>query len=287
MDAAPVAPAAEALRAAIPGPTMENLPLNQAERIKRVLQGEARWDRLRMTGLDEAKQEVSSAYRKAIEDSIAEAGERAPPRSEVAELASEFMPVKQQLALTIGARDAAERGTAAAAKRRGISLTDYLSAGAAASGGPAAQLLAAAGNNFMRNRGTSAIAAGAFQGSRAAGAAGRWAMDNPQTADAIGQTLLPASMRQNFGDWASSIAGQAQEERKDASLRARAPVGEQLLTSLRTNPQAFGKYADRLSKAAQGGQESLSLEDYMLSQSDPEYADMRRRALMRANGEVP
>lgn len=281
------APPAVPLKAPVAGPMAENLPLNQAERIKRVLQGEARWDRLRMTGLDEAKQQVSSTYRGAIEEAIAEAGEAAPAGSEVAELASEFLPVKQQLANTIAARDAAERGAAAAAKRRGISLTDYLSAAAAAGAGPAGQLLAAAGNNFARNRGTSAVAAGAFGGARMAGEAGRWAMANPESAQALGQTLLPASMRQNFADWAASVANRAQGEREEAALRGPEPLGQQLQRAVRANPQAFGKYADRLSSASQNGPESLALEDYLLSQSDAEYAAARRAALMQANGENP
>lgn len=267
-DAPPVAPAATAFRDAILGPMMENLPLNQAERIKRVLQGEARWDRLRMTGLDEAKQEVSSAYRKAIEDSIAEAGEKAPLGSEVSELASEFLPVKQQLARTIGARDAAERGTAAAAKRRGISLTDYLSAAAAAGAGPAGQLLAAAGNNFARNRGTSAWAAGAFGASKLAGE-----LVNPQNAERAGSLVSAALARR------ATIGGSDGQRGVVDSDAYRQMV--------MSNPQAFGAYSRRLTEAAEQGPEAFAIQDYMLAQSDPGYAETRKRAMMQANGEQP
>lgn len=248
--------------------TSANLPLGQAERIKRVLQGEARWDRLRMTGLDEAKQEVSSAYREAIENSIAEAGDNAPLRSEVSELASEFLPAKQQLARTIAARDAAERGTAAAAKRRGISLTDYLSAAAAAGAGPAGQLLAAAGNNFARNRGTSAWAAGAFGAARLVSE-----LVNPQTAERLGSQLGAVLARQVK---VGGSGGQQEPMDKDAYRQV-----------VLANPDALGAYSRRLTTAAEQGPEAFALEDYMLAQSDPGYADMRRRALMQANGEAP
>jgi len=250
----------------VPGPARETLPLNQAERIKRTLQDEARWDRLRLTGLDEAKQQVSSTYRQSIEDAIAQAGDAAPPGSEVAELASEFLPVKQQLARTLGARDAAERGTAAAAKRRGISLTDYLSAGAAAGGGPAMQLLAAAGNNFARNRGTSAVAAGAYGASRVAGGFAR-----PDAAEGLGNTLGAAFARQ--------LAGRA-GEKQDAVPRT-ADYRRLVLS----NPAAFGPYAERLQRAAEEGPQAFDLQDYMMAQSDPEYAAIRKRALQQASGE--
>lgn len=245
-----------------------NLPLDQAEEIKRVLQKEARWDKLRLTGLDEAKQEVSSAYREAIENSIAEAGEKAPLGSEVAELASEFMPAKQQLARTIAARDAAERGTAAAAKRRGISLTDYLSAAAAAGAGPAGQLLAAAGNNFARNRGTSAWAAGAYRGSNFMGE-----LVNQQTAERVGSEFGALLARQAK---VGGAGGQREPVDKDAY--------RQMVMS---NPGAFGVHSRRLTEAADQGPEAFAIQDYMLAQSDPEYAEMRRRTLMQANGEQP
>lgn len=270
VDLEPFAPPAVALRESIDGPQVTNLPLDQAEEIKRVLQSEARYDRLRLTGLDEAKQEIAGEYRKRIEDVIAQAGDAAPPGSEVAELASEFLPVKQQLARTIAARDAAERGTAAAAKRRGISLTDYLSAGAAAGGGPAVQLLAAAGNNFARNRGTSAWASGAYGASTSVGN-----LVNPQLAEYLGNMGGAVAARHvrvgEGGQQPPSVGSSAQDIQRILSQ----------------NPGAFGPYSTRLQEAAARGPEAFATQDWLLGQSDPAYMQLRREALMRANGESP
>lgn len=236
------------------GAPASSLVLEQAERIKRDLQDKARWERLRMTGTDEAKQKVSQVYRGAIEDAIAEAGEQAPVGSEVAQLAEEFLPVKQQLSRTIGARDAAERGTAAAAKRRGISLTDYLSGLAAAStGGPAGALLGAAGNNLLRNRGTSTAASAAYGASRAAGELGRWAATEPATARTLGQVGAGLMSRQVVqADWLQNMLG--------------------------ANPDAMGKYGPMLANAQAQGPEALAQAHYVLSQTDPEYAAQVQRA---------
>lgn len=239
-----------------------NLDLLQAERIKRVLQNEARWDRLRETGLDEAKQEVSSVYRSEIERAIEDAGNIVPPGSEVAQLADEFIPVKQQLSRTIDARDAAERGQAAAAKRRGISFTDYLAAGAAAGGGPATQLMAAMGNNFARTRGTSAVAAGAYGASKVARNLAR-----PEAAEAFGNELGALAGRQVQVDKAEGLA-----------RRGEAPGMAEFRDYVRANPQAMGRYGRRLAEAAAAGPDAFALQDWMMAQSDPEYQELRRQA---------
>lgn len=172
-----------------PATTASRLPLSQAERIKRALQEEARFDKIQATGLDEAKQEVSSMYRKAIEDAIEEAGQAAPPGSEVASLAERFVPTKRQLARTIEARDAAERGAGAAAHRvggaAGVNLFDVgNAANATGTKGIPALLLAGAGR-IWKERGPSTLANVYDLSAEAAQNLGRYASANPETTQAL------------------------------------------------------------------------------------------------------
>lgn len=246
--------------APVQGPQQPNLTLERAERIKRDLQDKARWERLRETGMDVAKQEASQVYRGGIEKAIADAGSNAPPGSEVAQLAEEFMPTKQQLASTIDARDAAERGAAAAAKRRGVSMTDYLSGVAGAmTGTPYAAVAAAAGNNVLRNRGTSAFASGAYSASKAAGELGRWAATEPETARTLAEVGGGLMSRQVTGsDWLQKLMG--------------------------SNPEALGEYGPVLASSMERGPEAFAAADYVLSQKDPAYRQKKEAAQKAASG---
>lgn len=231
------------------------LGLNQAEGIKRDLQDKARWERLRETGLDRAKQEASRVFRRAIEDTIEAAGEAAPPGSEVAQLAEEFLPVKQQLSRTLDARNAAERGATAAAKRRGFSLTDNIhgAAAAAATGNPFYAVAAGMGNNLLRTRGTSTFARGAYDASKAVGAFGRWAATEPDTAQTLASVGSGLASRQaTSSDWLQNLVS--------------------------AQPEAMGRYGPMLSAAAARGPEDLAQAHYVLSQTDPEYAAQVQRA---------
>jgi hypothetical protein len=199
-EPAPVAPAAKALREAILGPKMKNLPLAQAERIKRALQKEAKYDKMQATGLDEAKQEVASMYREAIERAVEEGGQAAPPGSEVASLAERFVPTKRQLAATIEARDAAERGAGAAAHRvggaAGVNLFDVANASqASGTKGLPALALAAAGR-VWKERGPSTMANVYDLGAEAAGNLSRAAYANPETTQALSRAIFGAGGRQ-------------------------------------------------------------------------------------------
>lgn len=61
--------------------------------------------------------------------------------------------------------------------------------------------------------------------------------------------------------------------------RSKTPAGRAIYNAVRANPQAFGKYANRLLQASENGEAALALQDYILGNSDPEYAQMRKRAL--------
>lgn len=55
-----------------------------------------------------------------------------------------------------------------------------------------------------------------------------------------------------------------------------------------SNPEALGEYGRRLTEAAaRGGDGAVALEDYMLAQTVPEYAELRRRAMLEATGQNP
>jgi hypothetical protein len=201
-DAPPVAPPAKPLKKPIQGPTIESLPLAQAERIKRQLQKDAKYDKIQATGLDEAKQEVASMYREAIEQAVDEAGAAASPGSEVANLAERFVPTKRQLAATIEARDAAERGAGAAAHRvggaAGVNLFDVANASqASGTKGLPALALAAAGR-IWKERGPSTLANVYDLSAEAAGNLSR-AARTPAGQSAVANYLVPASARQVAG----------------------------------------------------------------------------------------
>jgi hypothetical protein len=177
-----------------------NLPLAQAERIKRELQKDARFDKIQATGLDEAKQEVSSMYREAIERAIEEAGEAAPPGSEVASLAERFVPTKRQLAATIEARDAAERGAGAAAHRvggaAGVNTFDVAQASQATGSRGLGALGLAMAQRVWKERGPSTMANFYDVGAEAAGNMSRAAYANPETTQALSRAAFGAGGRQ-------------------------------------------------------------------------------------------
>lgn len=198
---APTAPGATAVSAP---QTVErarpNLPLAQAERIKRALQKDAKYDKIQATGLDEAKQEVASMYREAIEQAVDEAGQAAPPGSEVASLAERFVPTKRQLAATIEARDAAERGAGAAAHRvggaGGVNTFDVAQAKQATNAGGLGALGLAMAQRVWKERGPSTLANVYDVGAEAAGNMSRAAYANPERTQALSRALLGAGGRQ-------------------------------------------------------------------------------------------
>lgn len=131
--------------------------LSQAEGYKRNLQKQARLDRLKQTGTEEAYEEMASMARQANEDAIAQAASVAGPGSRTAELGAQFVPAKQRTGNLLEARTFAERGASKAAQRQSIGLPDYIMG--AATGNPAAAFATAMGTSILRNRVPSATAA--------------------------------------------------------------------------------------------------------------------------------
>jgi len=274
-DAPPPAPAERVFTPfdAIPGPAHPRLELDQAERIKRALQHEAKYGRIEDTPINEAKKEIAAVYRKHIEDAVEEAGAAAPPGSPVAELASEFLPVKQQLANTLGARDVAMRGAARAAQRSGasgISLFDLANATTAAGTGGLPALALAGASRIWRERGPSTLANMYDVSAEAAGNFGRWAAANPELVMPAATSATGAVMRQ----LTSGLVGGGQQPPVNGGSGA-----QNLQRALMQSPDAFGPYAERLQAAAAQGQDALAMQDYMLAQTDPEYAERRKQAL--------
>lgn len=126
------------------------MPLGQSENIKRALQRDARFERLRASPREENLQEASSMVRQAIEDAVEEAGRAAGPSSEVGRLAQQFRPVKQRTGRLLEARTAAERGASKAEQRSSVGLKDMILG--SATGEPLSALGVAAVSNLARNR---------------------------------------------------------------------------------------------------------------------------------------
>jgi hypothetical protein len=166
------------------------LGLREAEAVKRTLQDKAKYGNIEDTLLNDARQEVASIVREANENAVETAGREAADGSDLRQLSESFVPVKQKLGRVLEARGAAEKGTAAAAKRRGLSMSDYMAAGMGS--GITDRLSLATLNNLARNRGTSAVASGSRGLARLAGAGARAAAANPSAVQAGGRELSAA-----------------------------------------------------------------------------------------------
>lgn len=119
------------------GPPVETIPLTQAETIKRKAQEEAKYGLLSDTPVNEAKQEVASKVRQAIEDAIETQGVQFPEDSIERTLAESFVPEKQRLARTLAARNLAEKGTARLAGRNAVGLREAIMGSMLSGGGVA------------------------------------------------------------------------------------------------------------------------------------------------------
>lgn len=129
----------------------QRLGLKQTEALKQNLQRQARYERLQNNPTEEARQEIASIVRQANEDAIAEAAKAAGPGSQVAQLAEQFVPVKQTLGKMLEARTAAERGvTRVSGRNSGPGITDHLLG--ASTGNPATAFLTAMASKALRNR---------------------------------------------------------------------------------------------------------------------------------------
>lgn len=174
------------------GPATETLPLRQAEAVKRTAQSEANYGLLSDTPVNEAKQDVASRVRQAIEDSVEAQGRQFDESSIERTLAESFVPQKQQLARTLAARNLAEKGNTRVSGRNTVGLREALigatlgGGGLAAGGDPVQSLVGGLGTAAalsLAGRRLPSTGASALYGlSRAAGAGARAAARNPTAA---------------------------------------------------------------------------------------------------------
>lgn len=150
------------------------LRLGQAELLKRDAQAAARSEYARQgpnIPLGDAKKEIASTYRQAVEDAIAEAASKAPKGSPIHQLAEDFLPVKRTTGGLIEARNAAKRGAAKKSNRNAFGLPEKTAiAQAAATLNPiewVKAIVGASGHALLNDRVPSTIAAGTLDLARA------------------------------------------------------------------------------------------------------------------------
>lgn len=237
------------------------LGLKQAEGLKRNLQRDARFDRLKSAPTEEAKQEISSIVRRANEDAIDDAVAAAGSGSPIAGLGERFVPVKQRLGRLLDARSFAERGASKASQRQQVGIKDAVLG--AATGNPFSAYAAALASSVGRNRIPSTIASGAYKLSEAlkSGSA------PPTVAARITGALEAPLMSRIQHTQEPAFAGEDGGDGKQASLL------RQLPELVRAKPELFGKYGPVLQRELQANGEEGALAVYAaLLQEDPDFA---------------
>lgn len=136
-----------------------DLGLTQAENMKRTLQQAAQAEYVKegaQSLAGEAKTDLASHFRRAIEDEVAAQASKAPAE------AAAFEPVKRQVGALIEASKAADRGAARAANRQTFGLgSKVLAGGALASGNVPGAAATLVGATALRNRGPATAGAAA------------------------------------------------------------------------------------------------------------------------------
>lgn len=131
------------------------LGLVQAENMKRTLQNAARAEYVKEGGTSlsgEAKMELASRLRQAVEDAIDAQASRAPAE------AAAFVPVKRRLGALLEASGAADTAAARAARKSNVGLVPAIAAsGGMASGGLPMAAFAGALAKAMQTRGASTV----------------------------------------------------------------------------------------------------------------------------------
>lgn len=270
------------------------LGLSQGEDVKRALQKEAKYGKLSETPMNEAKREIASTYRQAVEDAIGEAGAAAPEGSPLRELAESFVPTKQKLGRLMEAEAAAERGNARVGQRSSGDFPSPLEAAMAVSSGHPEAVLVKPAFNFIKNRGTSTVAAGADKFSKAlkSGLAGSNAVryaEQVAGAAAEPMTLQPAyaapetapqeprSLRRALGRRRGTVDAGGEGMRVQYEPPPGVPLGS-VRKALAANPSVFGRYAPQIEDAASKSDSALATTLYRLSSEDQDLA-ARVRAL--------
>lgn len=144
------------------------LGLSQAENIKRDLQAQAKYGRFEDTPLNDAKQDIASRVRQAVENTIEKQMQAGWNPSvgklpqDVLDAGADFVPVKQRLGRLLEAEAAATRGAARAAQRTATTNLPGAALDIATGSGGGSQAIQALIKDFIINRGRSAFAAGAL-----------------------------------------------------------------------------------------------------------------------------
>lgn len=180
------------------------IPLLVSENLKRDFQHMGRFERLNNSPREETFQELGSGMREAIENEVASAGAAGGASSEVAGLASRFLPMKSRLSDLLAARNVGERGASKALQKSPISLKDAI-LGAAAKD-PASAAVTALVSAGVRNRLPSAMAQGMYglsRGLRTGNAGAGIAAGGAEFASDAAQTLTTDDLA-DIAEWLAS-----------------------------------------------------------------------------------
>jgi hypothetical protein len=180
--------------------TTARLGLRQEENLKRSAQDAADFGRIEDTPVNIANKRISGVLRQDVERATQRAAENAGPSSEIAELASGFVPTKQRLGNLIDARDAARYGAAKASHRSLVSMPELMAlGGGAATGHGIAGALFSTGLHLIGPRGPSTAAFASYYGSRAANSLARMATNNQAKTALLLNALSGSSQRADEG----------------------------------------------------------------------------------------
>lgn len=268
------------------------ISLSKANEFKSEMDKFIRWDSVEpppvQDGLRQLRGNINGQIESKIDDLVG-------ANSDLGPTADRFREAKRVYGRMADVAVPAINQQARETSNRLASPSDYGSGGVAAllaslaSGGDLSTTATVGGagllaNKFARERGPQIAADWGNRFSRTGGPLDRLANAAPDTISTIAEAMVnPATV--------AGARGAANAVRPDFSngprARSHEPSNQLLMNAVISDSAAFGKYGNRLVRAAQNGPQAFALHDYMLAQSDPEYADMRRRALMQANGEAP
>lgn len=107
---------------------------------------------------------------------------------------------------------------------------------------------------------------------------------------ALGASMSTDSVSPILATGGAMLANKVATERGSSAAAVaanRLSQSELLQDLIQSNPQALGEWGAQLAQAAARGPGALELQDWMLAQTSPEYAEQRRRAMAGVTGEPP
>lgn len=268
------------------------ISLTDANRFKSELDKFIRWDSVEPPPVQDGLRQLRGNINGQIESKV---DELVAANSDLGPTADRFREAKRVFGRMSDVSVPAINQQARETSNRLASPSDYGSGGVAAllaslaSGGDLSTTATVGGagllaNKFMRERGPQIAADWGNRLSRPGGPLSAVANANPDTISRVAEAMVnPATI--------AGASAAANAVRPDFSngprARAQLPANDALMQAVMASPDAFGPYAGRLAQAARNGPEAFALHDFLLAKSNPEYEEMRRRALMQANGENP